>query len=101
MVGSSPGVDGWINIVLLGVFQIGLAYVCYSVAIKHVTALETSLIGAIEPVLNPLWVFLVLGEKPGMWAMIGGAIILVAVTVRCVRAAMTQPTAFPGHQIVE
>lgn len=101
MVGSSPGIDGWINIVLLGVFQLGLAYACYSVAIKHVTALETSLIGAIEPVLNPVWVFLVLGEQPGMWAMIGGCIILVAVTFRCVRSAMTQPTAALSQQIAE
>jgi drug/metabolite transporter (DMT)-like permease len=92
MLGSSPGIDVWVNIALLGVFQLGLAYVCYSVAIKYVTALETSLIGAIEPVLNPVWVFLMLGEKPGLWAMIGGSIILVAVTIRCVKTAMAQPT---------
>lgn len=91
MIGSSPSTAGWLNIVLLGVFQLGLAYACYSVAIKRLTALEVSLIGAIEPVLNPVWVFLVLGEKPGMWALIGGCIILVAVTVRCVRSAAVQP----------
>jgi drug/metabolite transporter (DMT)-like permease len=91
MLDSSPGTEGWINLALLGVFQLGLAYVCYSVAIKHVTALETALIGAIEPVLNPIWVFLVLGERPGMWAMIGGSIILVAVTIRCIKTTADQP----------
>lgn len=101
MAGSSPSTEGWINLILLGVFQLGLAYVCYSFAIKHLTALETSLIGAIEPVLNPIWVFLVLGEKPGMWAMIGGVIILVAVTVRCVKAATAQSTVPVNQQSVQ
>lgn len=91
MIGSSPGTEGLINLALLGIFQLGLAYIFYSLAIKHVTALETALIGAIEPVLNPVWVFLVLGEKPGLWAAAGGCIILVAVTVRCIRTAKAQP----------
>ena len=90
MFDSPPGAQGWINLSLLGVVQLGLAYTCYSVAIKHLTALETALIGAIEPVLNPIWVFLVLGEKPGMWAMIGGGIILTAVTLRCLKTAADQ-----------
>ena len=98
MLGSEPGPGSLLNIMLLGVFQLGLAYVCFSVAIKHLTALESSLIGAIEPVLNPVWVFLVLGEQPGMWAMIGGSIILVAVTARCMKTTKTEPVAAQQSQ---
>lgn len=93
MFDSSPGATGWLNLALLGVVQLGLPYVCYSIAIKSVTAIETSLLGAIEPVFNPIWVFLLLGEKPGMWATIGGCIIVAAVTLRCVKAAAEQPAA--------
>lgn len=90
MFGPSPSTEGWINLALLGVVQLGLPYVCYSIAIKSVTAIETSLLGAIEPVFNPIWVFFLLGEKPGMWAMIGGCIILAAVTLRCVQTAVAE-----------
>ncbi|MDU4961889.1 MAG: DMT family transporter [Sporomusaceae bacterium] len=91
MFDATPGPQGWFNLVLLGVVQLGLAYTCYSIAIKQLTAIETALIGAIEPVLNPVWVFLVLGEVPGMWAMLGGGIILTAVTLRCLQTASRQP----------
>ena len=54
----------------------------------HVTALEAILIPVIEPLLNPVWVFLMLGEAPGPLALIGGLIVLLAITVRCVLAAL-------------
>lgn len=90
MLKSSPGSAGWLGIVLLGVFQLGLPYVLYALAIKHVTAIEAVLIPVIEPILNPLWVFLVVGEAPGTLALAGGAVVLVAVTFRCV-AAVVRP----------
>jgi len=49
-----------------------------------VTALEATLIPVLEPILNPLWVLLLMGEKPGAWAMVGGGIVLLAVTMRSV-----------------
>lgn len=79
-----PGTKGWINLVVLGVVQLGLPYILYSKAIKHVTALEASLIPVIEPILNPVWVMLFIGEVPGIWALIGGLIVVAAVTIRCV-----------------
>ena len=82
MLGSSPDLSGWIAIVLLGVFQLGLSYMLYSVAIKYVTALEAILITTIEPILNPVWVFLMLGEQPGPWALVGGLVIIAAITGR-------------------
>lgn len=73
----APGV--WVNLTLLGTVQLGLSYILYSIAIKGVTALEASLIPVIEPILNPLWVFLAIGEIPGNWALVGSAIILVSI----------------------
>ncbi len=73
--------DGW-WLLLLGLLQLGLPYVLYSIAIKHVTALEATLIPLIEPVLNPLWVMLALGEQPGAWATFGALLVLLAVLGR-------------------
>ena len=69
-------------IVLLGVVQLGLPYVLYSIAIRRVSALEAVLIPMIEPILNPLWVALQRGEVPGRWSLAGGALVLSSVLVR-------------------
>ncbi len=74
-------------IAYLGIFQIGLSFVLYSIAIKQVQALESSLILTLEPILNPLWVFLVIGETPGKLALIGGMLVIGAVTARAVVSA--------------
>jgi drug/metabolite transporter (DMT)-like permease len=73
----------------LGIFQIGLSFVFYSIAIKHVRALESTLILTLEPILNPLWVFLVIGEAPGQLALVGGVLVLGAVTARAVISSRT------------
>ncbi len=70
------------RLVLLGTVQLGLPYVLYAIAIKQVTALEATLIPLLEPVLNPLWVMLALGERPGPWAIVGGLLVLGAVLGR-------------------
>jgi len=67
-------------ILVLGIVQIGLPSVLIAHAIKRISAVSANLIAVIEPLLNPLWVFLVLGEHPGMNTIIGGAVILGAVT---------------------
>jgi drug/metabolite transporter (DMT)-like permease len=74
--GELPG------LLFLGLVQLGLGYGLYSVAIKRVTALEATLIPLLEPVLNPIWVMLALGETPGPWARLGGAIVLLSVLYR-------------------
>jgi drug/metabolite transporter (DMT)-like permease len=66
----------------LGVVQLGIAYVLYSRAICHVRALDAILITTLEPILNPIWVFLVLGEAPGFYSLIGGAIVISAILIR-------------------
>lgn len=81
-----PSATGWAALLGLGVFQLGVSYWLYARAIKHVTALEAVLIPVVEPLLNPVWVFLARGEKPSGWALAGGAIVLVAVTGRALHA---------------
>ncbi|HYF82196.1 MAG TPA: DMT family transporter [Clostridia bacterium] len=88
MFGARPDASSWIALLLLGVFQLGLSYMLYALAIKHVTALEAILIPVIEPILNPVWVFLVLGEYPGPWAFVGGFIVLSAIVGRSVLMAL-------------
>jgi drug/metabolite transporter (DMT)-like permease len=73
---------GWGALLLLGVVQLGVSYWLYARAIRHVTALEAVLIPVIEPLLNPLWVLLALGERPSPRALVGGAIVLTAITLR-------------------
>ena len=79
-----PGIYDWIWLILLGTIQTAVPYILYTKAIRHVTALMGSLVPVFEPLLNPAWALLILGEVPGTWAMVGGALILVAVTSRAV-----------------
>lgn len=84
-------VGEWITIVYLGVCQIGLAYVCLTVGIRHLQALEVSLLLLVEPALNPVWTWILRGESPGTWTMIGGGIILTATALRSLHDARTSP----------
>lgn len=69
-----------LSVAYLGVVQLGIAYALFTVAMaRGVRSLDAGIIGYIEPVLNPVWVFLVLGERPSSWALLGGTIIIVAV----------------------
>jgi len=65
-------------ILYLGVVQIGLAYFLLTRAVRHVPAFEATVVLLLEPVMNPVWAWLVHGERPGPWALAGGAIILSA-----------------------
>jgi len=71
--------DVW-SVVYLGVVQIGVAYTLFTAAMaRGVRSLDAGIIGYVEPVLNPVWVFLVIGERPSKWALVGGAIIIAGV----------------------
>lgn len=80
-LGTHGAVD-WALIAYLGIFQIAVAYVLVTSALAHIAALEASLILLIEPVFNPVWAWLAQGERPGVWALAGGAIILSATTIK-------------------
>lgn len=72
----------WLAVAFLGAFQLGLAYVFLSRAITRVPALEASLFLLVEPVLSPVWAWLVHGEAPGPLAMVGGVVILTATVLK-------------------
>lgn len=72
----------WVGILYLGIFQLGLSYCLYSIAIKYISALDASIYPVIEPLSSPLFAFFILGEKMTNNAIIGGAIILLIVTFR-------------------
>jgi drug/metabolite transporter (DMT)-like permease len=82
MLKGPPPIRDVPALLVLGVVQLGLGYGIYSVAIKRVTALEATVIPLLEPVLNPIWVMLAVGETPGPWARLGGAIVLLVVLFR-------------------
>jgi drug/metabolite transporter (DMT)-like permease len=66
----------------LGVFQISAAYYFLTRGLRSVPVLEASLLLLLEPVLNPVWAWLVHGERPGSWSLVGGTILLVATTAK-------------------
>jgi drug/metabolite transporter (DMT)-like permease len=78
-------------LLFLGVFQLALAYVCFARGLAGVTAVEASLLMLLEPVLSPIWAYLVVGERPGPWALGGGAIVLGAAAWRTVAPALGRP----------
>lgn len=73
-----------ICIFILGVVQLGIPYVLLGRASGSCPPLACSLLGAVEPLLNPVWAFIFDGEAPGMWALIGGVVVVVTITVWCV-----------------
>ena len=88
------GLDGHgiLLVLFLGIVQLGISYVLFLRGLTVVPAAEASLIGMLEPMFNPLWAFLGLGERPSTWALLGGAIVLCAVGGRTIFGARTGDT---------
>ncbi|MDD3308130.1 MAG: DMT family transporter, partial [Acetobacterium sp.] len=72
------------SIIILGVVQLGIPYIIFGLASANCPPLACCLIAAAEPLLNPVWVWIFDGERPGMYSIIGGIIVITAVTVQCV-----------------
>jgi drug/metabolite transporter (DMT)-like permease len=69
---------------LMGLFQLALPYYIYSRAVGHLSALDASLILLLEPILNPIWVWIFIGEQPNPNSLIGGAIVISSVAARAI-----------------
>jgi len=82
---------GWCAV--LGIGPLGLGYIFYLLAINKVTALEAALIPSIEPLMNPIWTWLVVGEVPGFWTIVGGSVVLTVVLIRGWLSVRPQPEA--------
>ena len=77
----------------LGIFQIGISYILFINGVRGGTRpLDASIIGFIEPLLNPVWVFLFVGERPSNWALLGGAVIVVTVAAHTIVSSRTPST---------
>ena len=83
-------------IIILGIFQLGIPYVLYAIASKDCSPLACSLIGMLEPLLNPVWVAIFVGEIPGMFALAGAAIIIGIVTWWCITDSQGNQDSFGG-----
>lgn len=83
----------WGIVLFLGVCQLGIPYLFLARAVPQVRAIEVSLFLLIEPVLNPIWAWLVHGEMPGAATQTGGFLILSATVVRAVLDARRRPLA--------
>ena len=85
---ASPTHIDWAILLFLGIFQLGAASILHAYAIKRLSALEVILISTLEPIMNPLWVFLFNGETPGPMALLGGAVVVLAVLMRGLAASI-------------
>ena len=79
---KSISLNNFLMVSYLGIFQIGVAYIIFSYGLKRILAIEASLLSMVEPVLNPVWVFLGYGESPSFMAITGGLIIITAIMTR-------------------
>lgn len=86
----------WATLIYLGIFQIGLAYVLLTSAVGQLPALQMSLLLLLEPVLNPIWTWLVRGENPGTWTLAGGTIIIAASAAQALATKGTKGVATKG-----
>ena len=74
--------DVWLKIIFLGIIQLGLAYILFIIAIKHVTALDAVIYPVVEPICNPIFAYIFLNETLGFFARIGGLLVLAGVIGR-------------------
>lgn len=92
----------WLVLGYLGVFQIGVAYVLLAAGLRQIPVLKASIILLVEPALNPIWTWILHRETPGVWPLVGGAIILGATTLRTWFDVRTRPipavVAVPGTE---
>jgi drug/metabolite transporter (DMT)-like permease len=84
--GPPAGAYSWPAMIVMGLFM-GIAFILYCGVIRQVRAIEAILVLIAEPLLNPLWVFIILGERPGPWALLGGMLIVGSIALRGISAS--------------
>ena len=85
IIATRPEISAFpvLYIIILGVFQLGIPYILYGRASEYCPPLACSLLGAVEPLLNPIWVLIFDGERPGVYALVGCVIVVASVTLWC------------------
>ena len=99
IISSKPEISALpvLYIVILGVLQLGVPYILFARASQHCPPLACSLLGAMEPLLNPVWVLIFDGEKPGFYALIGAIIVIASVTLWCAFGKEPEPKKKENH----
>lgn len=82
LISAAPPAVEFLPIALLGIGQLGLGYILFMAGIRHVSALEGALIPVLEPLLNPIWVVIGVGERPSIYSIAGGIVVLAAISGR-------------------
>ncbi|WP_296559404.1 DMT family transporter [uncultured Acetobacterium sp.] len=82
---SGISVYGWLGLIYLGIFQIGIAYLFFSGGVRLISPLKASMLALAEPILNPIFVFFFVGETPSFLSLTGFAIILMGIGLTMVR----------------
>jgi drug/metabolite transporter (DMT)-like permease len=90
-----PGTRDLVILALLGTIQLATAYVLFVLGIRHVPAAEASLVSMLEPIANPVWVFLAFGERPSGYALVGGVVVLAAIAGRTLASRDAVPAPVP------
>ena len=98
--GSPLGLE-ILYVAILGVFQLGIPYVLYGIASRDCPPLACSLIGMLEPLLNPVWVAIFTGEVPGLFAMAGAVVIIATVSWWCVQESREDAADTAGNPAAE
>jgi drug/metabolite transporter, DME family len=83
--------EGWI-VAVMGIVQLGIPYWLFSKGLEQISVQEASLIVLIEPVLNPLWVALIVGELPSGATLVGGFCIVGSLAFRYLRSSLNPQT---------
>jgi len=81
---GAPTFSEHMMLAFLGVIQIGVGYLLFTYGQRRISPIESSLIAMLEPILNPVWVLIGYHEKPAIWSLIGGCVILTALAVRMI-----------------
>ena len=76
--------EPWLMIIFLGIVQLGIAYILFSIAVKHVSAIDAIIFPVVEPIFNPILAFIFLGEHMGSISIIGGLMIIFGVVSRSI-----------------
>jgi len=85
--GGPPVAIDWAVLIYLGVLQQAVAATLFVRGIRHVSALEASLLTLLEPLFSPIWAFLMIGETMGPLAIGGALLIAVSTVFRTVTSA--------------
>ena len=76
--------EPWLMIIFLGIVQLGIAYILFSIAVKHVSAIDAIIFPVVEPIFNPILAFIFLGEDMGSISILGGLMIIFGVLSRSI-----------------